>query len=401
MDKPRAIEIGVAAFARRVRGCLGGSGLNGKIWQRGLLGHTCRYVGCCTCRADAEAKGITCVSFLLRSIPQVPQISKWTKLLPVLVLLMAAGVGGLLEEAVIEAGKHFKFPQGQHGDEGQEEAAEVDWHKLAGKRYRRGVGFLSSPSQHFFVCLLAVVIEPLRCLHSRFMSLGHKIKSGVKLPSIFNEFDDSRSLVVRVLRYYSSLLRLTCKRARLFWQWSGAPDALGWLRDHTLEARTARRLILSAASGVKRRLGELTKSFPWLLISLGDLRRADGRDIAKRFRKTSWCCLRAGLSRLFKERGLTEEDMISQQWRQFFFAVGFSLHGSVAAVEKRHAFHHRHASPDMQWHRFAALSVAGEAQRIHDARDAATAAEAEAFDDEPGEPRHVPDAPRQPVSIRL
>ena len=60
------------------------------------------------------------------------------------------------------------------------------------------------------------------------MSLAHTIKSGHKLQTMFKEFDKSRSIVVRVLRYYSTLLSLACERSRLLWQWSGATDALAW-----------------------------------------------------------------------------------------------------------------------------------------------------------------------------
>lgn len=52
----------------------------------------------------------------------------------------------------------------------------------------------------------------------------------------------------------------------------------------------------------------------------------------------------------------------------FCFGLGFSIFGSIACVEKRHAAHRRIADPKMQWRNFAALSVTGEAQRLHDAR---------------------------------
>jgi hypothetical protein len=57
--------------------------------------------------------------------------------------------------------------------------------------------------------------------------------------------------------------------------------------------------------------------------------------------------------------------MLSTAFRQLFAGIAFIACFSVAAVERRHAYHRRHAKHNMDWSNFAGISVTGEAQRIH------------------------------------
>lgn len=229
---------GLDKFTARVRRCFG-EGLNGRIWLRGHLGHTCRRPGCCGSREQAEAKAIECVHFLFRSIPGLPEISKWTKLLPVLMVIMTCCVGGLLEEAFAESAKHFKFRQFPQAaaEQDYQEDANIEWHRLAGGRFRRCRQLVADSSQMFYISTLAIIVEPLRILHSRFMYMSHQVKTDAKIPSFLNELDETHSIVVRVLQYFSSLLALSCSRARLLWQWSGAESGLDWKRQFPEQAR--------------------------------------------------------------------------------------------------------------------------------------------------------------------
>ena len=411
--EPRGEQVGdrgLEAFTKRLRSCIG-EGFNGKIWLRGRLGHTCRSLGCCGSRAEAEAKGIACVHFLFRSIPGLPEISKWAKLLPVLLMIMSCSVGGLLEEAFEESKNAFKFQQkkpspASGNPEDASDPVENEWQALAGSRFKRCLQLLRCPVQIYYICTLAVVVEPLRILHSRFMFMSHQVKTNNKVPSIFNELDETRSIVVRVLQYYSSLLGLSCGRARLLWQWSDAENSEEWIRDFPEQALTTRRLILAASAGVVRRLSKLVKEFPWLMLSLGDLRREDGRSVAEKFVSTSWCCLPPGLARMLHTRvlgkyrgphtsedhvrGLSVNALISPAWRHYFFGMPFSIFGSIACVEKRHRHHRSLACPQLQWHKFAALSVVGKAQRLHDgcaiaSAEAKVAAAQAAIEDQDGQ----------------
>ena len=302
-------------------------------------------------------------------------ISKWTKLLPVLMMIMACSVGGFLEEAFEESRSSFKFPAAPAPDAEDGETVEVDWHKLAGSRYRRCFLMLKNPSQMFLIRTLAIIVEPLRTLHCRFMYMSHQVKTRrSKLPSFLDELDDTRGIVNHVLQYFSSLLALSCGRARLLWQWTDAEGPASWIRDFPDQARVVRRLVLAAIAGVHRRFSKLTSEFPWLLMGLGDLRRRDGRDIAERFiNKTKLCCLPPGLSRTLHSRGLAVDDLLSPQWRRYFFGVAYSIFGSIACVEKRHNHHRKLACPSLTWHNFAALSVTDEARRLQAAASSAAA----------------------------
>jgi hypothetical protein len=82
-----------ASYAEDAAKCFG-QVFNGRVWQRGRLSHNCKYKGCCRSRSDAEAKMVWALNFMLRAMPPIPQISKWTKLLPVLAFFMACDLGG-------------------------------------------------------------------------------------------------------------------------------------------------------------------------------------------------------------------------------------------------------------------------------------------------------------------
>ena len=120
-------------------------------------------------------------------------------------MIMTCSVGGLLEEAFEESKNTFKFQQkkpspASGNPEDASDPVEIDWHALAGSRFKRCLQLLRDPVQIYYICALAVVVEPLRILHSRFMFMAHQAKTNNKVPSIFNEFDETRSIVVRVLQ---------------------------------------------------------------------------------------------------------------------------------------------------------------------------------------------------------
>lgn len=247
------------------------------------------------------------------------------------------------------------------------EAAEVNWQELAGRRLRRSLRFLSCPSQRFAIRALCVVLEPLRIMHSRYMNLANHPRGRRVWPGLLTETNRATSVVVKVLQFYSSLLCGAAERGRLVWQWSDCPSMLHWIRAHTQDARLLRRLILSAASEAHRRFSKITSQFPWLLLGLADNRRDDHQDILSKFYSTPPCCKPPGFARDIQLRGVTADELMSDSWMQFLYGAASAMAMSIASVEKRHAFHRRVASKDLQWHNFSGISVLEEAKQQYQA----------------------------------
>ena len=325
-------------FAANARRCFEEI-FNGPIWRRRLV-HICTSPSCCKSREEAELKACWAIDFLYSSAPSIPQLAKWTKLLPALIFFVASDVGGVLQFAFEQAKSSFKLSTGQ--DETRDVAAtvgeEMPWHELAGVRFARGLGFLASATRRFHMAALAIVVEPLRVLHSRYMATSRQ-RPATGRPNLLDEVHNSRSLVTAALQYYSTLFSLDCDRARLVWQWSGCLTARQWVRDYPDEARTFRRLILAAAGDLHRRLKKFTRDFPWLLFGLADVRRThdDRQRIVQRFFAQEECCLPPGVARSFRQSGLTAEVLTSPNLRAFLhgIAAGFGLSVAQASAVGR------------------------------------------------------------------
>ena len=191
------------------------------------------------------------INFTLPAAPCVPQTSKWTKVLPVLMAFMLGNVCGIFQKSFERATNELKYPQtatrGPVGPVGDElEPSEVKWQELAGSRMHRSLRFLADPLHRFHVAVLCVVVEPLRLMHTFFMKLANLPFGADRLPPLLNELDEGRSLIVRVQQYYSTLLHCLCSRINLVWHWNynepHVTSMLAWLFSFPQQARIARRL---------------------------------------------------------------------------------------------------------------------------------------------------------------
>ena len=89
--------------------------------------------------------------------------------------------------------KDRKDDPGNDGDEG--ESAELDWQHLAGSRLRRSLRFLGSASQQAEIRIMAMVLDPLRVLHSKFRRWANRVRVGASIPAILNEVFHHHSTV--------------------------------------------------------------------------------------------------------------------------------------------------------------------------------------------------------------
>ena len=275
-----------AKYKQRLQGHMGpGKALNGAPRGDGRVQHLCR--GCCKTRREVVDKMTVAVqTVVLSSIPPTPEVSKWTKLCPCLDLSMVSGISQLMHLLLTASGRTFHSvldgsvaassnPAGPPRDAGDGDAniEEVNLHKLAGSRYKRCIRLAEDFDKQ--IHMLAVALEPLRYLHLYFMRLGHAQPDYNKVPGLLNLIWGPTSVVYLCLQYYSSLLGGRSSRLVLIWPRCGSASYRDWLRSFPVFATTFRRLIISAAAWLERRLWLMCSSDELKFFGLADRRRAD------------------------------------------------------------------------------------------------------------------------------
>jgi hypothetical protein len=343
--------------------------LNGCCWQRGKWTHMCTYDGCCNSFADAVAKVVkSIVHVLLRAVPTTPVLSDWTKLGPALDFYMVSEHQGILHALLTRAGWAMKFPQNRDPGPGKD-AGEIDWQAIAGSRYRRSMLCLQSQEERFHRTLLALVMEPLRHLHSSYLKYAHAAADDESWPKLLNEVWPRASISVAAQQYFSTMLEGTCPRFRLVWQLTGCSSFQQWVEQHPAEAKIARSQILMVTLLLRRRHNNTLNRWPWKLFSVADARRDDQNDTIIDFYSRPPCCREPGFAREMRE-SVTEGDFRRDlsRWRWVFLMTAFVMKCTVAAVERRHAVHGRLANPNKPWHMFCADSVLAEARHQTQAR---------------------------------
>jgi len=107
---------------------------------------------------------------------------------------------------------------------------QVPWDKLAGVRLKRSKMIAASREHYFEIVSLAVIIEPLRLLHQRFIYIGSMSYNDKSWPHILDELHGGLSYVVAVLQYYSTFLAGKSTRFRLIWMLSGSITVERWIQ---------------------------------------------------------------------------------------------------------------------------------------------------------------------------
>lgn len=128
-----------------------------------------------------------------------------------------------------------------------------------------------------------------------------KRKTNRNVPNLFDLLHRGRSVLVAALQWFSTLLGDENGRARLVWQVSGFTGIASFIEDEPGMALVFRRSILSAAGGLRRRLHDYVRSWPWKVFGTADVRRPladrrrDGCHAECRARQTvlSWLGVRA------------------------------------------------------------------------------------------------------------
>ncbi|CAK9068961.1 unnamed protein product [Durusdinium trenchii] len=283
-------------------------------------------------------------------------LSDWTKVGPSLDFFLATEHQGILALLLERASWAFKFehqaPARQDYDE------QIEWHQLAGRRFQRMRKCLACRQERFHRTLLAVVVEPLRHLHSSFLKFAHSAADDRNYPKLLDEVWPAQSMYVAILQYFSTFLANQCSRLRLLFQISGCRSFEEWCAEEPLQVSATRSQLLLVATVLARRYHTTLYRWPWKLFGIADMRRSsfDHKALTEEFWQTPMCCLPAGFSRQIRTVVGSMDAFIQQLplWRWLLLMSALTIKGTIAGVERRHATHKRNAHPQMPFCHFTA-----------------------------------------------
>ena len=288
-------DVAKQAYAAKVR----------KVFGRILCGNPCGHLvhygrGYHTRASLVDDVVWAYLQMLLPRMPALPVISKWTKLGPALDWFLVGSCNTILLQLFEEASKAFSYPQ-QTTDPDPAGEADVEWHRMAGFRLFRSLGFLGSEEHRSTVRILAVAMEPIRAVHAHFMSVAHAAPNPYKTPPVLDEVWKATSTSYRALAYISTLLVGQQERLRLIWQGEGFESLQAWQDSDSGGSIKLRRCLLHAAGWITRRLYRhfFKSNEVWPLFVLADNRRRDDQPAAiAAFVARPTCCLQPGMARI-------------------------------------------------------------------------------------------------------
>ena len=125
-------------------------------------------------------------------------------------------------------------------------------------------------------------------------------------------------------------------------------------------------MILNAASWIYRRHTCKLMCFPWLLLQAIDARSPlpPGRQVLQKFASTPACCMRSGLARQLRKRGLTVEDFMSPFWQGVLQVIAMMKTLQIADVERRHRRNSAMTPLHKAWHNFVASYILAEGRSL-------------------------------------
>ena len=314
----------------------------------------------CSWTLEAEAKVTWAIlRVVMRCVPVTPMLNDWVRLGPNLDFFLCAEFQSILTQLLLKADWAMQLPQ----QDLEGETVFIEWRKLAGSRYHRTRKVLVCAEERFQRTLLAIVVEPLRHLHSTFLKYAHTAPDDESWPALLQQIWAPSSKFTAVLQYYSSMLAGRCARLRLVWQLTGCPTMSEWMTQQPEQARQARNLILLVAASVHRRFAASLDRYPFKLFAVADARRDDREEIVNQFYQKSFCCLPAGFAREVRKT-VSKEDFVRNlpHFRWFVLMTAFITKLTIASVERRHATHQQQANKGMPFPMFSAGSVLTESR---------------------------------------
>ena len=195
-----------------------------------------------------------------------------------------------------------------------------EYAKITGKRARKTQQFIESleGTLGMKLTVLSIVDEPLRSLTFYFMSCNDVAN---QKPVLINLTNEQRSPLTACTQYLSSLLFCAHGRTLLVWKKQGFSSVEDWERLQPSQVRLFRRLVLLACAWIQRRHCDRFLQFPFSFCLLADEGASEQRkqDLLAQWDSCFACCVRPGMARTLKKRGISSEQLMTNRFLSFCF----------------------------------------------------------------------------------
>ena len=298
-----------------------------KIWNGdlagGIISHDCYRGGpsqewCCKNDKESKSKLADALcAVAMSSPPETPAPGKWTKLWSSLQFLVFSLLCNSILPNVVDLWfAELKTKQTTiDADIDPALAAVEEWARITGKRAAKSKDFFSmmkGTQLGFKLITLAIVDEPVRFLTYEFLKLGDKSERDPPLSTLVH---DATSPLKAASQYLASLLLCKNERLALVHQSEGSNTIEDWELQHPQQVRSFRRLVLLCVAWLQRRHFDRLLAPPFGLSCLGDSRISQDKkeEIAAQWDSTNPCCVRPGMARKLKARGICGTDLLSSK----------------------------------------------------------------------------------------
>lgn len=313
-------------------------------------------------------------AFLLRTLPVIPNSSKWTKQGPAVDQLLGLyWVHGLLPKLISRA---FAGMVAVTLDTTHDQAflEEVEWRQVAGSRLKRSQAFVLDASTQPTLTVLALVKEGHRSLTCAFLKCAKRLQNPGRPPRLLNFVTPAFSPVHVVLQYDSMLLRGVGSRLGLLYFAHGYDSLQEWLTSESGRAygEMLLRCLLCSSSWLYRRLEHEFGCFPWRLAQVADERLPEANRFvtAHLLETTAPCCVDQWFTARCKRMVGSAAELMTPRWQRAIAAWARSVRVSMARVEFMHGGNRAQCSNEMMWQTFNALFVNREYSRLCESRRA-------------------------------
>ena len=205
-----------------------------------------------------------------------------------------------------------KSKTGDDDDVGPALRSTQEFAKITGKRAKKTEQFVQSLEIDLGpkLTMLSIIDEPLRFLTFYFLSVNDIASEKPTLIELTNE---SYSPLTLCNQYLASLLFGERGRTQLLWRRQSLLTVKQWEQSKPEQVRTFRRLVLLATAWIQRRHCDRLFQFPFLLCQLANENAETSlkQQILREWDSSFACCLRPGMARDLKMRGICGADLTS------------------------------------------------------------------------------------------
>ena len=160
--------------------------------------------------------------------------------------------------------------------------------------------------------VLSIVDEPLRFLTFYFLSCNDMAHTR---PTLIELANDQRSPLTACTQYLSTLLFAEQGRTLLIWKKQNFASVEQWEYCKPGQVRSFRRLVLLTLASIQRRHCDHFTQFPFSLCLLADEMASNRsqQDLLREWDSCFACCVRPGMARTLKKRGINSQDLESKR----------------------------------------------------------------------------------------